>query len=152
MSSATNIVAIQTAVAPVFLLVGIAGLLNMLSIRLGRIIDRKRVIVERLEHSSSAASVGACQAELLILHKRIRYVNRAIQLSVAGALVICVLVGVLFVAEYIQTDLGNLVAGLFILTMLIIIVSLLATLGEVNLATRQAQEEALSAGRASNDD
>lgn len=31
---------IQLAVAPVFLLAGIAGLLNVLSIRLGRVVDR----------------------------------------------------------------------------------------------------------------
>ncbi len=141
----TNIAAIEIAVAPVFLLVGIAGLLNMLSIRLGRIIDRKRVIDNRLEDCSKAETVEVCRAELLILHRRIRYVNRAIQLSVASALVICVLVSVLFVAEYLQANLSNLVAGLFILTMLIIIVSLLAALAEVNLAARQAQEEAVSA-------
>ncbi|MEM1173826.1 MAG: DUF2721 domain-containing protein [Pseudomonadota bacterium] len=145
MTTTTNIIAIQVAVAPVFLLVGIAGLLNMLSIRLGRIIDRKRVIGNRLEDCSKAETAEACRAELLILHKRIRYVNRAIQFSVASALIICVLVSVLFVAEYIQADLNNLVAGLFILTMLVIIVALLATLAEVNLATRQAQEEAVSA-------
>ncbi|MEM6513024.1 MAG: DUF2721 domain-containing protein [Pseudomonadota bacterium] len=145
MTATSNIVAIQVAVAPVFLLVGIAGLLNMLSIRLGRIIDRKRVIDNRLEDCSRAETVEVCRSELLILHKRIRLVNRAIQFSVASALVICVLVSVLFVAEYIGTDLGNIVAGLFILTMLIIIVALLASLAEVNLAARQAQEEAVSA-------
>ena len=145
MTATSNIVAIQVAVAPVFLLVGIAGLLNMLSIRLGRIIDRKRVIDNRLEDCSRAETVEVCRSELLILHKRIRLVNRAIQFSVASALVICVLVSVLFVAEYIGTDLGNIVAGLVILTMLIIIVALLASLAEVNLAARQALEDAVSA-------
>ena len=39
---------IQLAVAPVFLLAGIAGLLNVLSIRLGRVVDRVRVVETRL--------------------------------------------------------------------------------------------------------
>ena len=38
---------IQLAVAPVFLLAGIAGTLNVLSTRMSRIIDRGRVLNER---------------------------------------------------------------------------------------------------------
>ena len=39
---------IQLAVAPVFLLAGIAGLLGVLTTRLGRAIDRSRVLESRL--------------------------------------------------------------------------------------------------------
>ena len=35
---------IQSALAPVFLLVAIGSFLNVLSVRLGRIIDRKRAV------------------------------------------------------------------------------------------------------------
>ena len=38
--------AIQLALAPVFLLTGIAGLLNVMSTRLSRIIDRGRALTE----------------------------------------------------------------------------------------------------------
>ena len=52
MTTTTNIVAIQVAIAPVFLLVGIAGFLNMLSMRLGRIIDRKRIVNDGLGYET----------------------------------------------------------------------------------------------------
>ena len=38
---------IQLSVAPVFLLAGIAGFLNVMSGRLGRIVDRARVVEQR---------------------------------------------------------------------------------------------------------
>ena len=41
-------VVIQLSVTPVFLLAGIAGMLNVLSIRLGRVIDRARIVEARL--------------------------------------------------------------------------------------------------------
>ena len=40
---------IQLSVAPVFLMAGVSGLLSVLTNRLGRIIDRARIIEEELE-------------------------------------------------------------------------------------------------------
>ena len=45
---------ISLAVAPVFLLAGIAGFLNVMSGRLGRIIDRARVVAAMSPLSESA--------------------------------------------------------------------------------------------------
>jgi Protein of unknown function (DUF2721). len=39
---------IQLSVAPVFLLAGISGFLSVLSIRLSRIVDRARLLEDRL--------------------------------------------------------------------------------------------------------
>jgi hypothetical protein len=44
---------IQLAVAPVFLLSGIAAILAVMTIRLGRIIDRARVLENRLDNASA---------------------------------------------------------------------------------------------------
>jgi hypothetical protein len=44
--------AIQLAVAPVFLLTGIAAILAVMTNRLGRIIDRARVLEDRLDNAS----------------------------------------------------------------------------------------------------
>ena len=45
---------IQLAVAPVFLLAGIAGLLGVFSTRLARIIDRARVIERRIPQANTS--------------------------------------------------------------------------------------------------
>ena len=44
---------IELAVAPVFLLAGIAGLLGVLSTRLARIVDRARVIERRIPQAKN---------------------------------------------------------------------------------------------------
>lgn len=44
--------AIQLAIAPVFLLTGVAGMLNALGIRLARVIDRGRALEDILIQSS----------------------------------------------------------------------------------------------------
>ena len=44
--------AIELAVAPVFLLTGIAAILAVMMNRLGRIIDRARVLEDRLDNAS----------------------------------------------------------------------------------------------------
>ena len=54
-SAVENIaVVIQLAVAPVFLLAGIAGMLNVLSVRLGRVVDRARVVNQTMKVGTSA--------------------------------------------------------------------------------------------------
>lgn len=55
--------AIQLAIAPVFLLTGIAGLLAVIANRLGRIIDRARSLEQlRLSMSAVGRSTSARQA------------------------------------------------------------------------------------------
>ncbi|MGA0856037.1 MAG: DUF2721 domain-containing protein, partial [Burkholderiaceae bacterium] len=65
--------AIQLAVAPVFLLTGVAGMLNALGTRLARVIDRARQLQNRLEDDQLAlapAKQAAISAELKTLRQR----------------------------------------------------------------------------------
>lgn len=79
---------IQLSVAPVFLLTGIATLLNVLSGRLARIIDRARVLEQRLDSPDPhhAAVIGN---ELRVLERRGRLIYHAIKLSTIAALLVC---------------------------------------------------------------
>ena len=52
---------IQLAVAPVFLLTAIGTIISALNIRLGRVVDRRRVLNERLR------SIDACTRTILSL-------------------------------------------------------------------------------------
>ena len=76
---------IQASLTPVFLLVAIGGFLNMLSVRLGRIIDRKRAVDAGLLAGASVASADALHAETASLRRRTRWVNASIRLCVASA-------------------------------------------------------------------
>ena len=90
----------QLAVAPVFLLAGIAGLLNVLSVRLGRAVDRVRVVETRLSKESHSDHVTILQAEITTLWSRIRLANWSIRMFAAAALVTCLVIVSLFFSEF----------------------------------------------------
>lgn len=67
---------IQLAIAPVFLLTAVASLIGAVATRLARIIDRTRVLEERLE-AQTIKNVEAAYLELDRLKLRGRLVNWA---------------------------------------------------------------------------
>jgi hypothetical protein len=130
---------IQIAVAPVFLLAGIAGFLNVMSGRLGRIVDRARVAERRAAVLSDEALLELARRELLTLWRRIKIINWSIGLCTASALTVCAVVVSLFVGNYWDLHIGNMVSALFVLALTLLIFALLLFLKEVQLATRSLQ-------------
>lgn len=127
---------IQLAVAPVFLLTALATLITALNVRLGRIIDRRRVLLDRLPGGNAAAADDA-RNELRLLSRRLRLVYFAILAAVMGALLVCLVVAGAFVGALIAVDLARLVAVLFILAMFSLIGCLGMFLREVFLAVTE---------------
>jgi hypothetical protein len=125
--------AIQLAVAPVFLLTGIAGILSVLTNRLARIIDRSRFLHGRLLPADETNE--AIQTELKSLKQRARLIHWAIGLCTAGLLLICSVVAVLFLGSFIALDMAVVIATLFIAAMFCLIMALLNFICEIFLAT-----------------
>lgn len=127
--------AIQLALAPVFLLTGIAGLLNVMASRLARIIDRGRTLTEQeLPHHLQDPDVF--QKELNRLERRRHYASLAITACTCSALLVCVVVAVIFLQVMLQVEFKWLISGLFTASTLILVVGLAYFLREVHLATR----------------
>lgn len=131
---------IQLAVAPVFLLAAIAGMLNVMSTRLGRIIDRARVIERRIPQAKSEEQRSLLRAEAETLWTRIALINWAIGLCVMGALAVCFVIMALFVGEFVVFNIAVLVAVLFVIAMILMIAGLLFLLREVNVSTRSMRQ------------
>lgn len=129
---------IQLAVAPVFLLAGIAGMINVLAHRLARVVDRSRQL-EAEPPDDNAKVRGLYFEELGILDRRMRVVNQALSCCTAGALFICVVVAILFIASLAKFAFAQVIALLFVLAMLLLIAGLILFLYEVRLATRALQ-------------
>ncbi len=127
---------IQLAVAPVFLLAGIAGFLNVMSSRLGRIIDRSRQVDRRLYSLVDKAKQLASEQEQAILIQRINIINQSIGLCTGSALMVCILIICLFAAGMLKTSLSVLIVALFIISMLLLVAALVCFLKEVQLAIR----------------
>ena len=126
---------ISLAVAPVFLLAGIAGLLGVMSTRLGRITDRARVIERRIPESKDPEQERALNDEAVSLWERTRIINWAIRLCTLGALTVCLVIVTLFVGELVPFNITVAVAVLFMAAMLFIISGLVLFLREVGIAT-----------------
>jgi hypothetical protein len=121
---------IQLAVAPVFLLTGIGAILNVITSRLARIVDRSRVL-----NGSNERDDPAHKQEMATLSRRSRWVHWAVGLCTMSALLICIVIAALFVGSEAGTDPSQAVSLLFISAMLALIFGLLCFLREVFLAT-----------------
>lgn len=121
---------IQLAVAPVFLLTGIGAILNVITTRLARIVDRNRVLIGSDEPIKSVH-----QEEMAKLARRTRWIHWAVSLCTASALFVCVVIAVLFIGSVTGYDPSRTVSLLFISAMLMLICGLLCFLREIFLAT-----------------
>ncbi|MBL8516945.1 MAG: DUF2721 domain-containing protein [Betaproteobacteria bacterium] len=126
--------AIQLALAPVFLLTGIAGLLNVMAGRLARIIDRGRKLTEQPVPPPFQAP-EALRAQLELLERRRHFASAAITTCTSSALLVCMVVAALFLEVLLQAQFKWLIGVLFTAATLTLVVGLAYFLREVHLAT-----------------
>lgn len=126
--------AIQLALAPVFLLTGIAGLLGVMLGRLARIVDRGRQLTEH-PVPEELQSGETLQTEFRALDRRRHFASAAITACTLSALLICMVIAALFVEVLVLTQLKWLVGSLFTASMVALVVGLAYFLREVHLAT-----------------
>ncbi|MCQ8183931.1 DUF2721 domain-containing protein [Parvularcula maris] len=133
--------AIRLAVAPIFLLAGIGALLNVMTARLGRVVDRARLLEGMIEAGEEADLLMRHQVELAVLGSRIRAANRAIYTTSISALFVCFVVALLFVEELTSSIpvAAEAIAALFILTMAFLTLGLAFFLREIAVASRSLQ-------------
>lgn len=122
---------IQLAIAPVFLLTGVCTNLTVLTNRLARIIDRSRVLEDRLDIGYSDAYLN----ELDILYRRSHLINVSIASSTACGLLVCLIIAMLFLGDVTNLPLDKYVAGMFVLAMLSLIGSFVYLLREIFIAS-----------------
>lgn len=128
---------IQLAVAPVFLLTAVATLINALNTRLGRIVDRRRVVYERQsDKNNDTKKSQECNAELAALARRSKLIYAAIFCVVLSALFVCLVVAGAFMGALFSADISKLVAAFFICAMLSMITGLGLFLREVYFAVQ----------------
>src|SRR5215470_17783242 len=126
--------AIQLAIAPVFLLTGIAGLLNVMAGRLARVIDRTRWY-ETTWAGLDPNARAAARTELALLEQRRRACSWSINYSTVAALLICLVIVALFVEEFMSVNLRLVAGALFVAAMIALIGGLACFLREVYIAT-----------------
>lgn len=104
---------IQVALTPVFLLSGIATLLNVLSTRLARVADRVDLISKALEGADPPEDVDDLAAQLSHLRRRSIALDVAVVLGAVGGAATCGSVLTLFVGALRDTTVASLLFAMF---------------------------------------
>ncbi len=138
---------LQTAIGPVILISGVGLLLLTMTNRLGRAIDRARILVGTLPNTTEARRVKIA-AQLQILWRRARLIRLAIALASVSALAAAILIIVLFLTALWQIETSWIIVILFIVCMLCLIGSLALFIHDINqsLAALKLELEAEGIG------
>ena len=125
---------IQLALAPVFMLVAIGNIMNLLSTRLGRVVDRSRHLQGR-HGQTDGAEHDMVVSEIRLVDRRIKLIGRALLLLVTSGVIIGFTVGLLFVEEIGGIDLQRVAAATFFASVALLMVALTLFLHETRIAT-----------------
>lgn len=133
--------AIQLAIAPVFLLTGVAGMLNALGTRLARVIDRARALEEKLEKLDIADARTKLKDEIGSLALRGRIINWSTAMMVICALLIGLTVIELFYSAGItgRLQLSSWVSITFLTGLVCFILACVLYLAEILVASRSVR-------------
>lgn len=124
---------IQLALAPVFVLVALGNIMNILSTRLGRIVDRARHLQQR--HSETFGSEhDMVVSEIRFCDERIDLITKAIRNLVISGLAIGTTVAILFVEEMAGYPLEWVAAVFFLVALSLLMWALLLFLHETKVA------------------
>lgn len=129
---------IQLSVAPVFLLAGVAGLLNVFIGRLTRIIDKLERLdsfVNSQEKREKEYSEDKITKRRNFLVMRMENTNLAIFFCTATGLMVALVIFTIFFSELFSFDSSVVVSVLFILAMASLIIALILFLREIYFTT-----------------
>jgi hypothetical protein len=143
---------IQLAVAPVFLLTAVSGMIAAVAGRLARIIDRARFLENRLESGGvEHAKAIRMYAELRELRQRGWLVNSCIALLTFCAMLIGTTIILLFLGETSEINILRTATVCFLAGVVFFLLALLCFLAETLLATRLLKFAELPLQRAAGD-
>ncbi|OYW46161.1 MAG: hypothetical protein B7Z08_01475 [Sphingomonadales bacterium 32-68-7] len=125
---------IQLALAPVFVLVAIGNIMNILSARLGRVVDRSRHL-QREHAQTSGEEHDAVVREIRLVDRRIKLIGRAILLLVLSGLTIGFCVALLFLEELFRVNLQQVAGAAFFVAIALLMSALWMFLQETREAT-----------------
>jgi len=134
----TVIGVLQISLAPAFLLAAIASLLNVYTTRLGRIVDRARELQRNLAAAANVESRRPIREELRQIARRKKLVRLSLLMTIGAAVVICLMVGVLFIMGLTSFSRADIVIAMFAVSMALLAVSLCALLAETGIASIDA--------------
>ncbi len=124
---------LQTAIGPVILISGVGLLLLSMTNRLGRVIDRSRILVRELRDDPNV-NKAMVTGQIQILAKRAILLQQSIILVTMSVLFAAILIIALFLTALFHFEYAWLIAVLFIGCMAALIVALFIFIQDLNLS------------------
>lgn len=128
---------IQLAVAPVFLLTSVSGMIGAVAGRLARVIDRARAVQELARQSDDPACLARADAELRELRRRGRLANGCIALLTLCSFMIGLTIILLFLGETAGLESARWAVWGFLMGVVCFLLALVCFMAETVIATRQ---------------
>lgn len=148
MSSMEQIIPdLRDAVGPVILISGIGLLLLTMTNRLGRAIDRARILKRELA-GLEGAERQRLQSEINVLFRRARIIRVSILFAVFSALLAVLLMSAIFIASAMQWRSDWFLGCTFIGCMGSLCISLIAFIADINLSLHALKLELDAPGKA----
>jgi len=124
---------LQVAIGPVILISGVGLLLLSMTNRLGRAIDRSRLLMES-HRKGTDEDRARVKGQMEILWRRACLIRASIVWAASAVLMVAVLIIFLFVSMLLGWQMVPLIAGLFGCCMVAVLVSLAYFIRDINLS------------------
>lgn len=130
---------IQLSVAPVFLIAGVAGLLNVFIGRLARIIDKLEAIdhhtlIEKEKNPDFQENASTVKRRNFLV-KRMQNINSSIFFGAATGLMVALVILIIFSSALFDFNSKFFIAGSFMTAMIFLVISLILFLREIHFTT-----------------
>lgn len=146
MSLTDLITTLQLSIGPVILISGVGLILLSMTNRLGRVIDRSRLLSRDLNGTLDTDRIRIL-AELRVLSSRANLARASIALAVLSVLLASLLIISLFLGALLKIGIAAFIVTLFILCMLSLVSSLILFLVDINLSLKALWLEIPPEGR-----
>jgi hypothetical protein len=124
---------IQLAITPVILITGLGSLMLTMTNRLGRIVDRTRILAGQARTSAGEDRAQA-ESQLRILYHRAKLVRMAVSLVALSMFVSGLLVVAIFLSALLRIEAGLVLLALFVAAVGLLLGALVYFLRDINQA------------------
>lgn len=131
---------IQLSVAPVFLLAGVAGLLNVFIGRLARIIDKLEKLDDIENKTEKNINTEDLKKRKSFLIMRMKSTNLAIFFTTATGLMVALVIITIFLSTLLSYNGEVIISILFVLSMVSLVIALILFLREIYFTTFYVKE------------
>ena len=142
--SGSSLPIIQTAVTPVILLSGVGALMITLTNRMGRIVDRTRILAGQSQQAKPD-NRSHIDEQLAIMWRRANLLRMAVTFAGLSMLLSCVLVMVIFVGAFFDRQFGIEMVTIFGLSVVCLILALVWFLRDIWISLAALHIEVLKA-------